>query len=80
MLILLSLESVKIHNIFINLYQYLYIVIGHLKIISDSIIRNIVSKGQKYRVPSYINFDKCREENASALNEFGNRWCKREGV
>ena len=28
----------------------------------------------------YINFDKCREEIASALNDFGNRWCKREGV
>ena len=31
-------------------------------------------------VPSYINFDKCREEIVSALNDFGNRWCKREGV
>ena len=30
--------------------------------------------------PSYINFDKCREDIASALNDFGNRWCKREGV
>ena len=39
-----------------------------------------VSKGPKYRFPSYINFDKCREEIASALNDFGNRWCKREGV
>ena len=27
-----------------------------------------------------INFNKCREEIASALNDFGNRWCKREGV
>ena len=31
-------------------------------------------------MPFYINFDKCREEIASALNDFGNRWCKREGV
>ena len=30
--------------------------------------------------PSYINFDKCREEIASALKDFGHRWCKREGV
>ena len=51
-----------------------------MKIISDSRIRNIVSKGPKYRFPSYINFDKCREEIASALNDFGNRWYKREGV
>ena len=51
-----------------------------LKIISDSRIRYIVSKGPKYRFPSRINFKKCREEIASALNDFGNRWCKREYV
>ena len=51
---------------------------GNLKIISDSRIRYIVSKGPKYRFPSRIDFKKCREEIASALNDFGNRWCKRE--
>ena len=53
---------------------------GNLKIISDSRIRYIVSKGPKYRFPSRINFKKYREEIASALNDFGNRWCKREYV
>ena len=53
-----------------------HIVTRNLKIISDSRIRKIVSKGPKYRFHSYINFDKCREEIASALNDFGNRWCK----
>ena len=48
--------------------------------ISDSIFHKTVSKGPKYRFPSYITFDKCREEIASALNDFGNRWCRREGV
>ena len=57
-----------------------HIVTGNLKIISDSRIRKIVSKGPKYRFPSYINLDKCREKIASALNGFGNRWCKREDV
>ena len=33
------------------------------------------------RITSYcIDFKKCREEIASALNYFGNRWCKREYV
>ena len=49
-------------------------------IISDSRIRKKVSKGPKYRFPSYIDFSRCREEIASAFNEFGNRMCKREGV
>ena len=41
-------------------------------------LRYIVSKGPKYRFPSRIDLKKCREEIASALNDFGNRWCKRE--
>ena len=53
---------------------------GNLKIISDSRIRYIVYKGPKYRFPCRIDFKKCREEIASALNDFGNRWCKREYV
>ena len=48
--------------------------------IPDSKIRYIVSKGPKYRFPSRIDFKECREEIASALNDFGNRWCKREFV
>ena len=51
---------------------------GNLKIISDSRIRYIVSKGSKYRFPSRIDLKKIREEIASALNDFGYRWCKRE--
>ena len=51
-----------------------------MKVIPDSRIRNIVSKGPKHRFPSHIDFNRCREEIASALNDFGNRWCKREIV
>ena len=57
-----------------------HIMIGNMKIISDSRIRYIVSKGPKYRFPSRIEFKKCREEIASALKDFGNRRCKREYV
>ena len=42
--------------------------------------RYIVSKGPKYGFPSRIDLKKYREETASALNDFGNRWCKREYV
>ena len=35
----------------------------------------------RFPLPSTINIvDKCREEIASALKYFSNRWCKREGV
>ena len=46
-----------------------HIMTGNLKIISDSRIRYIVYKGPKYRFPSRIDFKKCREEIASALND-----------
>ena len=57
-----------------------HIITGNLKIISDSRICSIISKGPKYRLPSQIDFNKCREEIAVALNEFCKRWCRREHV
>ena len=49
-------------------------------LIPDSRIRNIVSKDPKYTFPPQIDLNRCWEEIASALNDFGNRWCKRESV
>ena len=42
----------------------------NLEIISDSKIRFTISKSPKYRIPSQIDFNKCREEITVALNEF----------
>ena len=42
--------------------------------------RSIICKGPKYRFPVPIDFKSCREEIAGALQEFCNRWCKREHV
>ena len=57
-----------------------HIVTGDLKIITDLRIRSIICKGPKYRFPVPIDFKSCREEIAGALQEFCNRWCKREHV
>ena len=51
-----------------------------MKIITDSRIRSFISKGPKYRFPAHIDFNKCRETIASALNDYCTRWCKREPV
>ena len=56
------------------------IVTGNLKIITDSRIRSVISKGPKYRLPAHIDFNKCRETIASAFNDYCTRWCKREHV
>ena len=55
-------------------------ITGNLNIIPGARVRNIISKVPKYRFPSDIDFPKCRREIAASLNDFSNRWCKRENV
>ena len=57
-----------------------HVVTGNLKVISDPRIRKIFSNARKYRVSNHIDFNKSRKVIAFALNDFGNRWCKRELV
>ena len=55
-------------------------ITGNLTVIPNARVRNIISKGPKYRFPSNIDFPKCRREIAASLNDFSNHWCKRENV
>ena len=55
-------------------------ITGNLNVIPYARVRNIISKSPKYRVPSNIDFHKCRREIAASLNDFSNCWCKRENV
>ena len=41
---------------------------------------SIIAKGPKYTFPVHIDIQKCREKIAGSLNEYCNRWCKREHV
>ena len=52
----------------------------NLNIIPDARIRNIISKGHKYRLSSNIDFPQCCREIAASLNFFSNRWYKRKNV
>ena len=58
----------------------MHLITGNLYVIPDSRVRNIISKGPKYRFSSYIDFLKCRREAAASLNDFSNRWCEQENV
>ena len=56
--------------------KYVYpghIITGNLKIISDSWIRSIITRGPKYMFPVQIDSQKCHEKIAASLNEFCNR-------
>ena len=55
-------------------------ITGNLNVIPDARVRNIISKGPKYRFLSKIDFPKCRRKIAVSLNDFSNRWCKWENV
>ena len=56
----------------------MHAITGNLNVIPDARVRNIISKGPKYRFPSNIDFPKCRREIAVSLNDLSNCWCKRE--
>ena len=59
------------------LYPYAgHVITGNQNIIPDTRVRNIISKGAKYR----FDFSKCRKEIAASLNDFSHRWCKLENV
>ena len=51
-----------------------------MKIINDSRIRSVISKGPNYRFPAHTDFNKCRETIVSALNYCCTRWRKRQHV
>ena len=55
-------------------------ITDNLNIIPDTRVRNIISKGPKYRFSSNIDFPKCRKEIGASLNDFSNHLCKRENV
>ena len=57
-----------------------HIITGNFDIITDKRIRNLFTKGPKYRLPSSIDFDKCKVEIAEALDLFCKQWCGREGA
>ena len=66
-----------------SIYSYSpagHIITGHVNVITDSRDRNIISKRPKYRFHSKIDFPKCLRKITASLNDFSNRWCKRENA
>ena len=45
-------------------------ITGNLNVIPDARVRNIISKGPRYRFLSNIDFPKCRRKIAASLNDF----------
>ena len=64
--------------LFISLCRH--VITGNLNVIPVARVRNIISKGPKYRFPSNIDLPKCRKQIATALKDFSNRWCRQANV
>ena len=71
-------DSAKIQLIYI--LPAGHVITSNLSAIPDARVRNIISKGSKYRFPSNIDFSKCRKEIAASLNDFSNHWRNQENV
>ena len=48
-------------------------ITGNINVFPDARVRNMISKGPKYRFPSNIDFPKCRRETTASLNCFSKR-------
>ena len=57
-----------------------HIITGDLSIIKDKELRKLLCKGPKFRIPSKIDFVKCRDVLKDALDAYSKRWTKLEGV
>ena len=57
-----------------------HVVTGDLACIPEKGLRSLFKKGPKYRLPSRIDFTKCRSIVEEALQTYCKRWCKKEGV
>ena len=55
-------------------------VTGGLTCILDKRLRSLFKKGLKYRLPSRIDFTKCRDIVEDALQTYCKRWPKKEGI
>ena len=55
-----------------------HIITGNFDIIHDKRIRNLFLKGPKYRIPSNIDFDQCRDQIAESVENYSLKWCRRE--
>ena len=57
-----------------------FIVTGDLTCIPDKGLQSLFKKGPKYRLPSRIDFTKCRDIVEDAHQTYCKRWSKKEGV
>ena len=67
------------YNSFIN-NHYGHIVTGNLNIANNERLRQLISKGPKYREPKQICFEEAREEIQTCINQFNEQISNDKGI
>ena len=73
-------DLVRTHRFCIHLLDMLSPVTLLDECVPDKGLRSLFKKGTKYRLPSRIDFTKCRDIVEDALQTYCKRWSKSEGV
>ena len=55
-----------------------HILTGDLSIVKDQEVKKFLLKGPKYRPPSKINWQACRDAIYDSISNYCIKWCKRE--
>ena len=69
----------KYDNSFIN-NHYGHIITGNLKIVNNERLRQLISKGPKYREPKQISFEEAREGIQTGIEQFIERILNNKGI
>ena len=56
-----------------------HVFTGDLNIIPDEKLKQLIRRGPKYREQKPINWSVCKKILMDAIEEYGKKWCKREG-
>ena len=57
-----------------------HVITGNLEIVVNSKLRNLISKGPKYREPVQFSCEKAKEEILKGIENCINTWSNREGI
>ena len=57
-----------------------HVITGNLDVIKNRQIKSLFKKGPKFRLPSRIDFNACKDVFSESLDTYCARWCKKEGV
>ena len=57
-----------------------HVVSGDLRIVKNSKLRKLLTRGPKYREPTPLDWGKARDEIVDGVNKCVSNWCNKKGI